>query len=362
MLKKNKFKIIASSLLTLSPALFGIIMWKKLPPSMITHWGGDGVADGISSKAAAVFILPAVLLAIHLLGLFITFHDKKQQNQSRKALNIIFWIIPTLSVFSNAVFYTIAFGKSFSPVMSLIHILLGIMFIVIGNYLPKTKQNHTLGIKISWTLNNEENWNKTHRFAGKVWVAGGFIILFSSFLPSKYSIGIISLSIILLVLIPILYSYLIYRKDRKNGIEYSASEKSKAEKIIILVSTVFVAVILSFGALITFTGNITVKQSDNEMTIKATYFYSSRLLYDEIDSVELLDSFDVGIRTNGLGSPRLSAGAFRNDKLGDYTLYSYTKSSKYILIQSNKKSLVVGLDTAEKTTELYNDLLNRLPQ
>ena len=95
---------------------------------------------------------------------------------------MIFWILPVVSLFTNGIMYRTAFGKEFDLAV-FVPALLGVMFIFIGNYLPKVKQNRTLGIKISWTLNNEENWNKTHRFGGKVWVVGGLIMLFSVFPP-----------------------------------------------------------------------------------------------------------------------------------------------------------------------------------
>ena len=89
---------------------------------------------------------------------------------------------------------TKALGKEMNPAL-IVSLLLGFMFIIIGNYLPKCKQNFTLGIKIKWTLENEENWNKTHRFAGKVWFIGGFIMLLTAFLTIEYAL----LSIIILI-------------------------------------------------------------------------------------------------------------------------------------------------------------------
>ena len=88
-------------------------------------------------------------------------------------------------------------------------IFLGLLFAIIGNYLPKCKQNYTIGIKIPWTLHSEENWNRTHRFAGRIWVAGGLIIMLTGF----YGSFVIFFSVTLLIaLVPILYSFLLHRK------------------------------------------------------------------------------------------------------------------------------------------------------
>ena len=90
-------------------------------------------------------------------------------------------------------------------------IFMGVMFVVIGNYLPKTKQNYTMGIKLPWTLNSEENWNKTHRLGGYVWVIGGICIILTSGL-NEYSYPLSMTILLLLVIIPAVYSYLLYKK------------------------------------------------------------------------------------------------------------------------------------------------------
>ena len=93
-------------------------------------------------------------------------------------------------------------------------LVMGVLFLVIGNLLPKCRQSYTMGIKLPWTLNNEENWNKTHRFGGKVWVAGGIIILATAFIGSFW---ILMGVLLIMVTVPTLYSYLLYRKQTKDS-------------------------------------------------------------------------------------------------------------------------------------------------
>ena len=85
---------------------------------------------------------------------------------------MMFWIVPACSLVTSGILYRAASGKELGPAM-LVPVLLGMLFLWVGNYFPKLRRNRTLGIKVSWTLGNEENWNRTHRFAGKVWVCGG---------------------------------------------------------------------------------------------------------------------------------------------------------------------------------------------
>lgn len=216
MLKKNKWKIVVSSIIILLPILVGLLLWDKLPDTMATHWGTDGEANGFSSKAFVVFGMPFVLLAFHLICLLATNLDKKQINQSMKALGLIFWMIPAVSWFALGIIYSAALGANID-VVRLMPVVMGAAFIVIGNYLPKTKLNRTLGIKIKWTLESEENWNKTHRLCGKLWVIGGIIILLTVFLPETAIAFTVTAIIIALVIAPIAYSYSLARKQRRVG-------------------------------------------------------------------------------------------------------------------------------------------------
>ena len=134
MLKKNKSRIIISSIIILLPMIFGLIMWDKLPDTMTTHWGADGNADGFSGKVFAVFGLPAITLILHFVCLLFTLFDKKQKEQNPKALGMIFWILPVVSLFTNGIMYRTAFGKEFDLAV-FVPALLGVMFIFIGNYL-----------------------------------------------------------------------------------------------------------------------------------------------------------------------------------------------------------------------------------
>ncbi len=359
MLKENKCKVILSSIIILLPILFGLIMWNELPDMMTTHWGADGNADGFSAKPFAVFGLPVMMLAVHLICLLFTAKDKKQKGQNKKALNIIFWIAPLISLFSNGMVYAIEFGKPFDFIM-LMPALFGIMFVFIGNYLPKIKQNRTLGIKVSWALNNEENWNKTHRLGGKVWVISGLAMLFSIFLPPVAMMPVIVCAISAAAIIPIIYSYCIYKKHQKEGIAYVDAPSSKAEKMAIRITAVLVPIILIGVAILMFTGDIEVHCGDTSLRIEATYWADIEIDYSEIDSLVYRDDFDIGARTNGFGSPRLSMGSFQNDEFSSYTLYAYTGAEEYIVLEIDEKMLVIGMKDADETREIYQSVLAKM--
>ncbi len=210
MIKQNKWKCLVSSLVILLPVLVGLLLWNRLPEQVVTHWGADGNPDGYSSRAVAVFVLPLFVFAIHWLCLFFTAKDPKNKDQHRKVFGLVWWICPLISLFVGGITYATALGLTV-PVGTAALLLMGVGFIIIGNYIPKCKQNHTIGIKISWTLADEANWNATHRIAGKVWVIGGILFILSAFLPQAWQAFAALILLPFLVLIPLVYSYRYYR-------------------------------------------------------------------------------------------------------------------------------------------------------
>ena len=208
MIKKNLKVLIITSIILLLPILAGVILWNQLPEQMPTHWNAAGEIDGWSSKAFAVFGLPLIMVAAQWLCMLGTAADPKRKNHSEKVLHLVLWIIPVLSVVLHAVTYATALGHSV-PMEVVMPILIGLIFTIIGNYMPKCKQNYTIGIKIPWTLDNEENWNKTHRFAGFLWTICGLLIMLTGFFGGFWVFLPITL---LMVLAPIIYSYILHRK------------------------------------------------------------------------------------------------------------------------------------------------------
>ena len=205
MMKANKKTLIITSIVTILPVLIGIICWNRLPDVMATHFGFNNEANGFSSKAFAVFGLPMILLAVLWVGAFVTAHDPKRQNISPKMFSLMLWIAPVISLVAAATIYPVNLGYELN-IAFFSELLSGLMFIIIGNYLPKARQNYTIGIKIPWTLANEENWNRTHRLAGYLWMICGILMILISltrFVPAEWLIGIF----LIMVLVPCIYSF-----------------------------------------------------------------------------------------------------------------------------------------------------------
>ena len=210
MIKKNLPKLIITSLVILIPILIGIVLWDKLPDQVPVHWNINGDVDGFATKAQAVFLMPLVLVAFHWICVLGTSLDPKKQNINDKIFTLVLWIIPVISLLCNSMVYATALGHKVS-VEIIMPLFMGALFVIIGNYMPKCKQSYTVGIKLPWTLDNEENWNKTHRLAGFLWVIGGVIIMATAFLGAFWLFFIV---LIPMVIVPFVYSYLLYKKNK----------------------------------------------------------------------------------------------------------------------------------------------------
>ncbi len=360
MIKNNKRKTLISSVVILLPMLFGLIMWNKIPDEVVSHIGISGNPDSISSKGFLVFGVPLLLLAVHLFCLWISGKDPGHKKQPKKAMGIVFWIMPAASLFVNALMYAATFEVSFNPMMLVVGFL-AFMFIAIGNYMPTCKQSATMGIKIKWTLENEENWRATHRFSGKLWFICGLLMLPCIFIPEKYAPVFLIGIIIPVVILPVGYSYLYYRKQVKEG-NYSTensviAEMPKSYKKISVAVLVILAVVLP---LVLFSGNINFVAGDTALEIQTDYYNDITISYDSIDDIEFREVTADGLRVSGFGSMKLLMGRFKNDEFGYYTRYTYTDDAGCIVITVGEEKLVIAGKTIVETRAIYDTLEEKL--
>ena len=213
MLKENRKTLIITSIVTMIPAVIGAVLWDRLPDVMATHFGFNNQPDGFGGKAFVVFAMPLIMLALLWAGAFITAHDPRKQNISRKMFSLVLWTVPVVSLIMAAVLYPYNLGYRMDMTF-IMGIFLGLMFVIIGNYMPKARPNYTIGIRVPWTLSDEDNWNRTHRLAGFIWVAGGVLIIILTLM------GVMRESIVMLPIIagmaavPVIYSFVIYLRKR----------------------------------------------------------------------------------------------------------------------------------------------------
>lgn len=213
-MKNNKREMLLTSLVCLLPLFAGAALYPRLPETMATHWDFSGNANGWSSRAATVFGLPLFILALHLVCFYAESRETKK-NRNPVLRTVLLWFCPAVSLLGGAV--TLGTGLGYEmPISTVVPVFMGLLFLILGNYLPKIRQNRTMGIKLPWTLASEENWTRTHRAAGFTWVAAGLLMLLSALLRLHGP----TVTVVLLALavgIPVLYSYLYYRRHEKGG-------------------------------------------------------------------------------------------------------------------------------------------------
>ncbi|QAT49237.1 DUF1648 domain-containing protein [Caproiciproducens sp. NJN-50] len=195
------------------PFLISAAFYSRVPDRIAVHWDGAGTANGYGSKAFGLFALPAIMLAASVLVSVMLKLDPRSQNINRspQMKSISLWFIVILANAMDVLIILNALNVRFNMSM-IVMALVGVGIAVIGNYLPKCKFNYTMGIRVPWTLASEENWRKTHRMAGPLWVAGGILIALSGLLSLMW---LLYAALILLTVIPIVYSYVISVRENQ---------------------------------------------------------------------------------------------------------------------------------------------------
>ena len=212
MKRNNVFKF--GMIINIIPFIMGGIYYNQLPETMATHFDFNNHANGFSSKPMALFGVPMILFLVYILAYFFTSQDPKRSNQNEKVVAFVLVIIPILNLIVSGMIISVNLGNKVD-IGSIINIFIGILFTGLGNYMPKIKRNYTIGIRLPWTLDNDYVWDKTHRFAGYIWSIGGIIYLISAFFLKDYSHYFIPIIILILTIIPTIYSYMVYKSFRR---------------------------------------------------------------------------------------------------------------------------------------------------
>lgn len=332
MIAKYQKELIVSSIVILLPAFVSLLV-----PELHSLW-----------------LLCLSLLAGQWLCFLISAADPGNRGRNEKPLRLVLWIMPILSLLCAGLSYALSAGISLS-VGRITTLCLGLMFAVIGNYLPKCRRNYTIGIKVTWALASDENWNATHRFAGRVWVIGGVAVMLAALLPEGWNVSAAVLGAVVISVIPTVYSYRYYkgqlaRGEKPDPLPTLSSRYWKISAAVTVAILVFVAVML-------FSGKVETTFGDDSFTVRGSYYGSQTLSYADIDSLELRQDDVPGSRVFGVGSYRLLLGTFRNEEFGTYTRYTYYKPESCIVVRMGEKVLVLsGKDKAE-TQEIYDQLL-----
>lgn len=187
--------------------------YSSFPERVPSHWNFAGDVDGWSSAAMGAFTLPAVITLMYLMFLAFPLLDPKKERYAEfsKPYNVLksSILVVLASIYLLAGFAGMGVGVRMELATP---VLIGVLFMIIGNYLGKVKSNWLMGVRTPWTLSDEGVWNKTNRLAGKLFVLAGAVMALQGLLPDAIRVPVFVATIAAVTVVPIAYSYAVYRK------------------------------------------------------------------------------------------------------------------------------------------------------
>lgn len=330
--------LLLTSLVILLPTLTSALLWRKVT------W------------------FPMGLLVTHWLVLLFILRDRDNAQQSARVIRLIFWIMPVTSLIGGAVQALVRAGfDGYALIVTVFYLAFGLMFLVLGKSMPKVQQNSTIGIKIKWTLENEQNWNATHRFSGRLWVVGGILCMACALVAeSAIAMVVFFVCVLALAILPMGYSYRYYRRQLASGSIAPSPVSRKGAAFVVL----FIIALSAFTGWTLFSGSMSVNVYDNALTIETKQWKDLTIPYSEIDSLTYFDhdpSANSGdVRTNGFGNLRFSMGKFENDLYGSYTRYTHASCDAVIVLEANDGIIVLNGADESATRVIYEQLLENV--
>lgn len=210
-----KTEIIPILIILISVAL-GFYFYSVFPDTVPVHWGPSGQVDRWGGKFEGAWLMPLVAIGMYILFIFIPSLDPKKEKYQQFAK--VYFLFRLLILLMMLVIYLIASFNTLGynvRVEVWIPVAIGLMFIILGNYMGKIKANWFMGIRTPWTLSSDEVWNKTHRLGGKLFMIFGVLLLITPLLPYSNIFATLVLPAIAVSLITIVYSYILYKKEKK---------------------------------------------------------------------------------------------------------------------------------------------------
>jgi uncharacterized membrane protein len=186
-------------------------LYPSLPDPMPSHWNVHGEVDGYLPKPWGVAILPLSAILVFVVMRLIPVISPKGYRIEPFANVMRIFQVTMVGFMSLIAILVLLEAKGIDVYINrVIFAALGALFIVMGNYFGKIRKNFVLGIRTPWTLASDEVWARTHRLAGRLFVLLGIFMLAGIFvtLPSWLWVGMIAV----IVLVPVVYSYLAYRR------------------------------------------------------------------------------------------------------------------------------------------------------
>lgn len=195
--------------------LFSLAVFSRLPERVPVHWGISGDPNRYGSRIEGAFLMPALMIGLYLIMQWYPSRDPRAPNiaKFRSAYDLV--VAATIAFLG--VVHVLALGSSLGWRVDMTTTVVlggGVLLILLGNLLPLVRSNFIFGIRTPWTLSSETVWTRSHRVGGYAMVAAGLITIVSAFLARPIGLAIALVSLLASGLIPVVYSYVIWSKER----------------------------------------------------------------------------------------------------------------------------------------------------
>jgi uncharacterized membrane protein len=203
------------ALLILATVAFSVSVYSRLPERMVIHWSVSGQPDGFGSRVFGVFLLPVVMLALWGLLLVLPKLDPRSANIEKFRDTYDVFVIAVIAVM--CVLQVGIVGSALGwpiQVARLAPISIGVLFVVLGNLLPRFRSNFFFGIRTPWTLSSETVWTRTHRVGGYLMMLMGLLLVVAGIVGSTLWFTVAIGGAMVLMLSILAYSYVLWRSER----------------------------------------------------------------------------------------------------------------------------------------------------
>ncbi|MBC8061289.1 MAG: SdpI family protein [Clostridiaceae bacterium] len=216
-MKESKLKYLVLYAIAVLPLIITLIVYDKLPNQIPMHWNAMGEIDSYGAKMPYAFLLPLIPILAPIMMQLLPKIDPKKNNYKDFEGSYFAIILASVLVFVSLNFITLttALGNNTMKVDVFVKLMMGVLFVVIGNVMPKLKHNYFVGVKTPWTLSSEQVWYKTHRLSGVLWFIAGFLMIGLSFIGGSISAALYFGIIMAVSFCPVIYSYILYKKEIK---------------------------------------------------------------------------------------------------------------------------------------------------
>lgn len=219
-MRYNFKKELPSIVLVLASWALGWYFFNHFPATVVSHWNFAGVPDGWSKGTTNALAIPGVLTGMYLLFLFLPMVDPKKERYEEfgKTYNIFktLLLFVMLLVYLSSGLFNLGYNI---PIQYVVPTLIGLLMMVLGNYMGKIKPNWFMGIRTPWTMSSENVWVKTHRMGGYAFILFGLLIIITPFLPKMLGLFAFALGVAIAVFGTFGYSYWVYRQESNSKIE-----------------------------------------------------------------------------------------------------------------------------------------------